>query len=232
VLSIVKTVLPREPDARFTLVYANRDIRSIMFREELEDLKNCHIDRLSVLHILKADTQEMGLFTGRVDAEKLGILFRHWVDPATVDMAFICGPPPMMHTVAASLRQYGLGEDRIRYELFDTPVAPHDVVVAPRRRVPCPDGVLEATVTLDGTTLTFAMPRCGTSLLDAALEQDLVVPFACRAGVCSTCRAKVLEGEFEMLENHALDEQELAQGYVLACQCFPTGERIRISFDE
>lgn len=231
VLSIIKTVLAREPTAHFTLVYVNRDVRSIMFREELEDLKNCYVDRLAVLHILKAGPADAELFVGRLSPEKLDILFRRWIDPATVELAFICGPAPMMEAVAASLRKHGLGEHRIRCEFF-TPARLRGAPLASRPRAPCPEGTLEATVTLDGATLTFAMPRCGVSLLDAALEQDLFVPFACRAGVCSACRARVVEGEFEMADNYALDEQELARGYVLACQCFPTGEKIMVSFDE
>jgi len=118
VLSIIKTILAREPKSRFTLVYANRQISSIMFREELEDLKNTYLGRFSVIHILKSEGQEIDLFTGRIDAEKMTALFQRWIDPKSVDVAFICGPEPMMLTIAASLRDHGLTDAQIKFELF------------------------------------------------------------------------------------------------------------------
>ncbi|MGL4325401.1 MAG: FAD-binding oxidoreductase, partial [Beijerinckiaceae bacterium] len=118
VLSIIKTVLEREPKSRFTLIYANRQISSIMFREELEDVKNTHLGRLSVLHVLENEAQDIDLFTGRIDAAKCADLFRAWIDPATIDTAFICGPEPMMLAIAASLRTHGLTDSQIKFELF------------------------------------------------------------------------------------------------------------------
>ena len=118
VLSIIKTVLEREPKSRFTLIYANRQISSIMFREELEDVKNIHLGRLSVLHVLENEAQDIDLFTGRIDAAKCADLFRAWIDPATIDTAFICGPEPMMLAIAASLRTHGLTDSQIKFELF------------------------------------------------------------------------------------------------------------------
>jgi len=233
-LSIVKTVLAREPKARFTLVYANRQIGSIMFREELEDLKNLYLGRFSLLHVLEADAQEIDLFTGRIDAEKMERLFQGWIDAASVDMAFICGPEPMMLTIAESLRAHGLREDQIKFELFLSAQpgrAPARAAAAAR-----PEGQAgnstEARVILDGTTRTFRMPKTGTSLLDAALAHDLDTPYSCKAGVCSTCRAKVLEGEVEMQTNHALEDYEVRAGYVLTCQCYPLTDRLVVSYDE
>ncbi len=230
-LSILKTVLAREPKSRFTLVYANRQIHSIMFREELEDLKNSYLGRLSVLHILEAEGQEIDLFTGRVDAEKMSGLFEHWVDAASVDTAFICGPEPMMLTIAASLKEHGLSDAQIKFELFASGQPGRARQKASRAHA---DGgeACEATVTLDGTTRTFRMPKQGESLLDAALAAHLDAPYACKAGVCSTCRAKVIEGEAEMLTNHALEDYEVRQGYVLTCQCYPLSDRIVVSYDQ
>ena len=219
VLSIVKTTLAREPRSQFTLVYANRQISSILFREDLEDLKNTYLGRLSVLHVLGTDAQEIDLFTGRIDAAKLRALFAGWIDPARIDTAFICGPEPLMQTIAASLRDHGLTEDQIKYELFGTAQPGRALTRSARPEQAA--GAVAATVTLDGTTRRFTMPKAGQSLLEAALSADFDAPFSCRAGVCSTCCAKVLEGEVEMMTNHAPEDYEVRAGYVLTCQCYP-----------
>ncbi len=231
VLSILKTALGREPGSRFTLVYANRQVSSIMFREELEDLKNSYLGRLSVVHVLEQEGQDIDLFTGRVDEEKLSGLFAHWIDPASVDMAFICGPEPMMLTIAAGLKAHGITDDRIKFELFASGQLGRARHKAQSRAADTLDAC-EATVTLDGTTRSFRMPKRGESLLDAALGQNLDAPYACKAGVCSTCRARVLEGETEMAVNHALEEYEIRQGYVLTCQCYPLSDRLVVSYDQ
>ncbi len=231
VLSILKTVLAREPASRFTLVYANRQINSIMFREELEDLKNRYLGRLSVIHVLETEGQEIDLFTGRIDEAKMDALFTHWVDPASVDTAFICGPEPMMLTIARSLKAQGLTDGQIKFELFSSgqPGRARQKVASTHA-----DGgdACEATVTLDGATRSFRMPKSGESLLDAALANKLDAPYACKAGVCSTCRAKVIEGEVDMQTNHALEDYEVRQGYVLTCQCYPVSDRIVVSYDQ
>jgi ring-1,2-phenylacetyl-CoA epoxidase subunit PaaE len=232
ILSILKTTLAREPNARFSLVYANKQISSIMFREELEDLKNTHLGRLSISHILGTDAQDIDLFTGRLTAEKCADLFTHWIDARTLDAAFICGPEPMMLTVAAALRAQGLSDAQIKFELF----ASGQTGRATRR----PEAVAssqggegcEVSLTLDGATRTFVMPRSGQSLLDAALQNHLDAPHACKAGVCSTCRARVIEGETEMLTNHALEDYEVRLGYVLTCQAHPLSGRLVVSYDQ
>ncbi|GAB4265109.1 MAG: phenylacetate-CoA oxygenase/reductase subunit PaaK [Pararhodobacter sp.] len=231
VLSILKTVLAREPKSRFTLVYANKQVSSIMFREELEDLKNRYLGRLSVMHVLETEAQEIDLFTGLVDDAKMRALFTHWIDPKTVDAAFICGPEPMMLTIARSLKEHGLTDDQIKFELFASgqPGRAKQKVV---RKSEDGGDACEATVTLDGATRKFRMPKSGESLLDAALANNMDAPYACKAGVCSTCRAKVLEGEVEMHANHALEDYEVNQGYVLTCQCYPLSDRVVVSYDE
>ncbi|ATX64744.1 2Fe-2S iron-sulfur cluster-binding protein [Roseinatronobacter bogoriensis] len=232
VLSIIRTVLAREPKSRFTLVYANRQISSIMFREELEDLKNMHLGRLTVLHVLEQDAQEIELFTGRIDADKMAALFTHWIDPASVNLAFICGPEPMMLTIAGALREHGLEEGQIKFELFASN-QPGRLQQSAKAKTQAASGKTCAlTITLDGTTRNLDLPLDGTSVLDAALGASLDAPFACKAGVCSTCRAKVLEGEAEMAVNHALEDYEVRQGYVLTCQCLPLSDRLVISYDE
>ncbi|MEZ5750845.1 MAG: 1,2-phenylacetyl-CoA epoxidase subunit PaaE [Paracoccaceae bacterium] len=231
VLSILKTVLAREPRSRFTLVYANKQVSSIMFREELEDLKNTYLGRLSVLHVLETEAQEIDLFTGLVDDAKMAALFTHWVDPKSVDTAFICGPEPMMLTIARNLKAQGLNDDQIKFELFASG-QPGRAKKKAVSSVAVQGEACEATVTLDGTTRSFRMPKTGESLLDAALANNLDAPYACKAGVCSTCRAKVLEGEVEMQTNHALEDYEVNQGYVLTCQCYPLSDRVVVSYDE
>ncbi len=231
-LSIVKTVLAREPHSRFTLVYANKQISSIMFREELEDLKNAHLGRLSILHVLESETQEIELFTGRVDGEKCKQLFDTWIDLPSVDITFICGPEPMMLAIADSLREHGVRDSKIKFELFASGQFGRAKAPAASARSADAGAACEATVTLDGATRSFRMLKHGQSLLDAALKNSLDAPYACKAGVCSTCRAKVLEGEVEMLTNHALEDYEVKQGYVLTCQCYPLTDKVVVSYDQ
>jgi ring-1,2-phenylacetyl-CoA epoxidase subunit PaaE len=231
VLSLIKTTLAREPKSQFTLVYGNRAVSAIMFREELEDLKNTYLGRFSVLHILEAEAQDIELFSGRIDAEKCARLFNRWIDVASVDHAFICGPEPMMLAVAQALREHGLGDDQIKFELFAS---------APRRarhkvEAKAADtraNLCRATITLDGTTRVIELPKGGESILDAALGASLDAPYACKAGVCSTCRAMVLEGEVEMATNHALEDYEVRRGYVLTCQCYPLSDTVVVSYDQ
>ena len=188
--------------------------------------------RLTIVHILETDAQDIDLFTGRIDREKLDQLFRHWIDIGSVDLAFICGPEPMMLTIAEGLKAHGLDPDAIRFELFAS-AQPGRL----KRKAPGPadagteGGRTEVTVTLDGASQSFAMDRDG-SVLDAALANAIDAPFACKAGVCSTCRCRVLEGEVEMAANHALEDYEVAQGYVLSCQSYPVTARLVVDYDQ
>jgi ring-1,2-phenylacetyl-CoA epoxidase subunit PaaE len=231
-ISIIKTVLAREPRSRFTLVFANRQISSIMFREELEDLKNLYLGRFSLIHVLGQNAQEIALFTGRIDADKMKALFTHWLDASAIDFAFICGPEPMMLTIAASLRAHGLRDDQIKFELFASGQSGR----ARRQthagaQAACGD-MVQATVTLDGASHHFPISRSGQTILDAALEAKMDAPYSCRAGVCSTCRCKILEGDAEMAVNHALEDYEVRSGYVLSCQAVPLSARIVVTYDE
>lgn len=231
-LSIIKTTLAREPQSRFTLVYANRQISSIMFREVLEDLKNTYLGRFSVIHILRQEGQEIDLFTGRIDEAKMKDLFRAWIDPNSIDTVFICGPEPMMLSVAASLRDHGLKDEQIKFELFaSSQQGRAKQRIVSKQAVSSSAGV-QATLTLDGTTRNFEMQRNGDTILDAALANNLDAPYSCKAGVCSTCRCKVLEGEVEMAINHALEDYEVRAGYVLSCQASVLSDRVVVSYDE
>ena len=231
VLSLIKTILVREPKSRFTLVYGNRSVNTIMFREELEDIKNIHLGRFNVIHVLESDAQDVDLFCGRIDGEKCAKLFESWIQIAAIDMAFICGPEPMMLAIAAALRAHGLSDHQIKFELFAS---------APRRIRPAQKAAADgggaamcaATITLDGTTRVINMAKKGETILEAALGANLDAPYACRAGVCSTCRAMVVEGEVEMESNHALEDYEVRRGYVLTCQCYPLSDRVVVTYDQ
>ena len=231
VLSILKTVLDEEPRSTFTLVYANRGVNTIMFREDLEDLKNRYMGRLTLIHVLEQDSQDIDLFTGMVTEAKCAELFAHWIDIGSMDLAFICGPEPMMLGIAAALRAHGMTDAQIKFELF----ASAQPGRLPQRARTEADGRTgdrtKARVTLDGATRGFEMER-DQSLLDAALANDLDAPFACKAGVCSTCKCKVLEGEVEMLANHALEDYEVERGYVLSCQSYPVTAHVVVDYDQ
>ena len=231
VLSIIKTVLAAEPKSTFTLAYANRQISSIMFREDLDDLKNRYLGRLSIIHVLESEAQDIDLFTGRIDAAKCTALFKAWIDLPSITTAFICGPEPMMLAIAGALKEHGLADEQIKFELFASGQPGRTKQRTVSHEVSTSNST-QATVTLDGATRTFRMPKAGVSLLDAALEASIDAPYACKAGVCSTCRAKVLEGETEMAINHALEDYEVRRGYVLTCQCFPLSDKVVVSYDQ
>lgn len=234
VLSILKSVLIGEPTSHFTLLYGNRATGSIMFREELHDLKDQYPDRLSIVHLLTRESQDIDLFNGRIDGEKITRLFEHWIDAHSIDKAFICGPESMMLSSVAALKQAGLTPDQIKFELFSTDDS------TPRRR-PAAAGVghtgaaLEhctVTVTVDGRQQTFEMPRAGETVLDAGRRAGADLPYSCKAGVCSTCRAKVVEGEVEMDRCYGLEDYEVARGFVLTCQSYPMTDRLVVDYDQ
>ena len=231
VLSIIKTTLVQEPHSSFTLVYANRAVNTIMFREELEDLKNRYMGRLSVIHILEHNAEESELFTGRVDVKKCNQLFKLWIDIKSIDTAFICGPKPMMLAIVDALKDYGLNKEQIKFELFGNNQPGRAAQKAGIIGDTKAGEQAEATITLDGTTRSFTIPK-GTTVLEAAKANQMDVPFACQAGVCSTCRAKIIEGEVEMMNNHALEDYEVEQGYVLTCQSLPRSKVVVVDYDQ
>ncbi|GAA6200141.1 2Fe-2S iron-sulfur cluster-binding protein [Aquicoccus sp. SU-CL01552] len=231
VLSILKTTLSREPKSSFTLVYANKGVNTIMFREELEDLKNLYMGRLNIIHVLETDTQEIDLFTGLVTEEKCGELFKRWIDIENVDTAFICGPEPMMLGIAAALRAHGLDDGQIKFELFASAQPGRLKRKAVSKDAASGANQTTAAITLDGATQTITMGK-DTSILDAALENAMDAPYACKAGVCSTCRCRVIEGEVEMVANHALEDYEVEKGYILSCQSFPLTDTVTVDYDQ
>lgn len=228
ILSILRSTLAVEPHSRFTLIYANRSAREVMFREELEDLKNTHMHRLNIVHILKTDPTGIDLFTGRIDTEKLDALFTRWIRIDPTDTAFICGPEQAMTTIATCLERHNLPKTSIKYELF----AAAQSGQLPKRRVqPTPSAATKATIIVDGTSQDIDVAPNET-LLAAALRAGIDAPFACQAGVCSTCMCKILEGAADMLSNHALEDYEVARGMVLSCQAVPTTPSITVEYQD
>ncbi|MDU8926245.1 2Fe-2S iron-sulfur cluster-binding protein [Alisedimentitalea sp. MJ-SS2] len=231
VLSIIKTTLEAEPKSTFTLAYANKGVASIMFREELEDLKNEYLGRLSVIHVLEQDAQEIDLFTGMVTEEKCAQLFRTWIDVESVDTAFICGPEPMMLGIAKALRDHGLDDSQIKFELFASAQPGQLKKPVRSKEAGKTANQAEMAITLDGSTQTISVSK-DVTVLDAAMENAMDAPYACKAGVCSTCRCRVIEGEVEMVANHALEDYEVEKGYVLSCQAYPVTDRVVVDYDQ
>ena len=225
-LSIAASVLAH-PDSSVTMLYGNRETTSVMFAEELSDLKHLHGPRFDLVHELSREPRDVELFSGRLDADRLRRLLPLKVPLAALDHVWLCGPLGLVEDSRAVLEELGVPPDRIHHELFfvdePPPVLRHaDRVV---------EGVTsEVTVVLDGRTTTTPMPR-DTTVLDSAQAVRSDLPFACKGGVCGTCRARVTSGEVEMRRNYALDDDEVARGYVLTCQSFPVGDAVTVDFD-
>ncbi len=228
ILSIIKTMLMAEPLTRITLVYGNRSSSSVMFKEELEDLKDRFLTRFNLVWIMSREAQDINLFNGRIDYEKTSELLTRWIDPTSIDAAFICGPHDMMLAVRAALEDKGVDKARIKAELFGTQQATIPRAVSAKLQ-----GIEECEVSLvlDGARRTFTMSK-NQSLVDGGLRAGLDMPYACKGGVCSTCRAQVLSGEVDMDNNFALEDYEVARGFVLCCQSFPVSDKLVIDFDQ
>ena len=230
VIGLIRTVMTREPQATFDLVYANRSTQTIMFREELEDLKNTHMGRMSVTHLLESDAADVELFSGRPDRAKCDALFDRWIDVGGIDLAFLCGPEPMMLAAADSLKAHGLAESAIKYELFSSPRSARRKATTGAAQ-PALGAAATARITLDGTTREVSVAP-GQSVLEAARAASIDAPYACKAGVCSTCRGKLVEGEVEMEANYALEDYEVERGYILTCQSHPRTAKIIVDYDQ
>ncbi|WP_187972116.1 1,2-phenylacetyl-CoA epoxidase subunit PaaE [Aquibium microcysteis] len=231
-LSIARTVLSHEKDSTVTLVYGNRSTDTIMFREDLQDLKDAHMRRFSLVNLLSREKQDVDLLNGRVDGARirrmadLGL-----IDPLSSDGVFLCGPGAMIDDVAAMLKDYGVDADRIRYERF-TPSgeapAPRAPSEAARKAVA--EGVA-IEVVLDGVRRAFPMGEAAGTVLDAAHAAGLELPYSCAGGMCCTCRCRVVEGQSEMAVNFSLEPWEIEAGFTLACQTRPLSDRLVLDFD-
>jgi ring-1,2-phenylacetyl-CoA epoxidase subunit PaaE len=230
VLSLVKTGLAAEPTSRFVLFYGNRNTRSIMFLEQIAALKDRYMDRLQVYHVLEEEEGEFELLNGRLDADKLSALIGPVIDTETVDAAFICGPGPMMDAVEAALRSAGVAEERILIERFQVGELSEARKQAARELEQKANG-RRIKVVIDGRRRVLDYSADRGSILENARAAGMPAPFACKAGVCATCRAKVTAGKVEMIQNFGLTRDDLAQGYVLTCQAIPLTDDVGLDFD-
>lgn len=229
ILSIIKTTLLTEPYSRFTLVYGNRASSSVIFKEELSDLKDVYLERLSIVYVMSREQQDVELFNGRITAEKCAQLFRSWIPLHDVDAAFLCGPEEMTQAVSSTLQQQGMDQSNIKVELFTASRPKHKSAV---QRPVIGAQECEVTVVIDGHHTVFSMIKEKESLLDAGLNHGIDMRYSCKSGVCSTCRCKVVQGKVEMDANYALEDYEIARGFVLSCQSFPVTDSLLIDFDQ
>jgi len=233
ILSIMKTVLGREPKSRFTLIYGNRALKSTMFKEEIEDLKNRYLTRLVLHHVFSDEHTDAPLNHGLMNRAKIGEFLGALVPARTISHVFVCGPYQMNDEAEGALLAAGVAEDRIHIERFGiAPQAAQAVGAVIHQAQPGDAEIARVTIVRDGLRREIEFRRDQPSILDAASAAGLEVPFSCTSGVCGTCRAKLIEGQVRMERNFALDKAELAAGFVLTCQAHPTTERVVLSFDE
>ncbi|HYU94716.1 MAG TPA: 2Fe-2S iron-sulfur cluster-binding protein [Sphingomicrobium sp.] len=229
VISLIRTVLREEPNSRFTLLYGNRDSSSVIFLEALANLKDKYLGRFEICHFLDAEEQDIELFNGMLDRVRLEEAIPALVpDAAEVDGWFICGPGPMMDAAEGALLDRNVAKDRIHIERFTADRPPGDVTREIAELQTKAEGVTVA-VTLDGRTRK--VPFTAGNILDSARASGLPAPFACKAGVCATCRAKVTKGKVEMAARYGLTDEEVADGYVLTCQSVPLGDGVAVDYD-
>ncbi|MDA9488405.1 1,2-phenylacetyl-CoA epoxidase subunit PaaE [Bradyrhizobium sp. CCBAU 11361] len=228
ILSIVKGVLAREPASRFFLFYGNRSTDNIMFLEPLEELKDRFIDRLSIFHVISGEEQDIPILHGRLDGDKVRVLLRSLVPAASIDHVFICGPSGMSEDIEATCRDLGIAEDRVHVERF---VSEFGGKPRPKKAVaPGAPPKAIASLIIDGKRRDVPVAE-DEAILDAALRAGVDLPFACKGGMCSTCRAKLVEGEAPMDINYSLEPWELKAGFVLTCQAKPSSERVVVDYD-
>src|SRR5579864_6677168 len=228
ILSIVKGVLAREPKSRFFLFYGNRSTGGMLFREALEELKDRFMERLSVFHVISGEEQDIPILHGRLDGEKVRVLLRSLVPAASVDHVFICGPTGMSEDIEATCREIGIAADRIHVERFVS-----EFGGKPRPKAVVPVGAPPkafASLIIDGKRREVPVAE-GEAILDAALRAGVDLPFACKGGMCSTCRANLVEGEAKMEVNYSLEPWELEKGFILTCQAKPVSGHVVVDYD-
>jgi ring-1,2-phenylacetyl-CoA epoxidase subunit PaaE len=229
VMSLLRTLLKSEPESRFTLLYGNRDSSSVIFLEALAALKDKHLGRFEIYHFLDAEEQDIDLFNGMLNRERLDEAIAALVPGAgEVDGWFICGPGPMMDAAEGALLDRNIPKERIHIERF-TADRPAGAVTREMAELQTQAEGLTVAVTLDGRTRR--VPFTEANILDSALAAGLRAPFACKAGVCATCRAKVTNGKVEMAVHYGLTDEEVADGYVLTCQSVPVGDGVAVDYD-
>ncbi len=227
VISIAKTILKNEPKSQVSLFYGNKNAGSIIFKEEIESLKNTHLENFRIIHILSRESLGNKIQKGRIDETKCKDLYTAFLQHEGVDEAYICGPTDMIFAVKKALESESVDEKNIHFELFNT----DDLKPVPSSEVAKNDVESNVTIILDGDEFPVHL-QSGQTILDASHAAGADLPFACKGGVCCTCKGKIIEGIARMDVNFALDEQEVAAGYILTCQAHPTSDKIIVSFDE
>ncbi|MBA2411667.1 MAG: phenylacetate-CoA oxygenase/reductase subunit PaaK [Burkholderiaceae bacterium] len=229
VLSLIRTTLAREPKSRFTLVYGNRRQSSVMFHEALEDLKDRHLTRFRLYNVFSREQQDVELFNGRIDAAKVRQFLESLLPSDTIDEAFVCGPANMIDEVEASLIASGVPSQHVHVERFGIPTG---LVQNGAQAIDDAEAAQShVELIIDGVRRTVEFMPGQHSILDAGRDSGVDLPFSCKGGMCSTCRARVLEGQVKMVKNYALEPHEVAEGFVLTCQSYPLTERVVISYD-
>ncbi|TYA54628.1 1,2-phenylacetyl-CoA epoxidase subunit PaaE [Formosa maritima] len=230
VLSMIKTHLAAEPNSTCKLFYVNKTAKSIIFKEELEQLRNTYFGRLEIYYFLTKERRDIDLFNGRFDDEKMKVLTKTFIDIPDTSEVFLCGPEQMVNYVSKYLIQAGLPKEFVHFELFVTGLSEEDIKRAERLAAQNVEGI-EVTIVDGGKEFAFTMTKEYDNILDAALGAGADLPFACKGGVCSTCKCQVIEGVVEMKINYALEDKEVAQNYVLSCQAVPTSKKVVVDFD-
>ena len=235
ILSIMASTLEDQPESKFTLVYGNRRMATVMFNEALQDLKDRYPSRLTLIHILSRQVQEVDMLEGRIDAAKVRTIIDTLLPVASMDEVFVCGPESMIEATQSSLLAAGVPANRVHTERFTSPTL--EAMPAAERKAavlgsaPVAAGDIALTVVVDGKPHELRMSR-DQKILDVALNAGLDLPWSCKGGVCCTCRAKVMEGSVQMEKNFTLESWELDKGFVLSCQARPTSDRVVVSYDE
>ncbi|MBL4709870.1 MAG: phenylacetate-CoA oxygenase/reductase subunit PaaK [Flavobacteriales bacterium] len=225
--SIIKTHLNKEPNSTFTLFYLNRSVQSMILREEIEGLKNQFLGRFELYHFLTQEQRDAPLFNGGFTKEKLATIAEKLIEVNSIDDYFICGPTEMIFLIRDFLKANEVDEKKIHFELFNTPTGG-----AKKKKLDENNkDVSEVSIITNGVQVSFKMTQNGEKILDAALRNNADLPFACKGGVCCTCKAKLIEGEAPMEVNYALEKEEVEQGYILTCQAMPKSSKILVDFD-
>ncbi|MCX7548742.1 2Fe-2S iron-sulfur cluster-binding protein [Xanthomarina sp. F1114] len=230
VLSMIKTHLATEPKATCKLFYVNKTAKSIIFKEELEQLRNTYFGRLEIYYFLTKERRDIELFNGRFNDEKMQVLTRTFIDIPDTSEVFLCGPEKMVNYVSNYLIDAGLPKDLVHFELFVTGLSDEDIERAERLSKQNVEGT-KVTIIDGGKEFDFTMTKEYDNILDAALGAGADLPFACKGGVCSTCKCQIKEGSVEMKINYALEDKEVKQNYVLSCQAVPTSDKVVVDFD-
>lgn len=230
VLSMLKAHLQSEPNSTCKLFYVNKTAKSIIFKEELEQLRNKHFGRLEIYYFLTKERRDIELFNGRFNDKKMKVLTSTFIDIPDTNEVFLCGPEQMISYVSKYLINAGLSKELVHYELFVKGLSEEDIKRTERLAKQNVEGT-EVTIVDGGKEFLFTMTKDYNNILDAALGAGADLPFACKGGVCSTCKCRVIEGSVEMKINYALDDKEVAQQLVLSCQAVPTTEKVVVDFD-